>query len=354
MKNPEKNKKQQAMIKVEGSIWEKIRLWISRIFKVGRIKEIQSTISEESNNIIEEPEEEIRGSKIIQDARKAFENYVLNREYEISEEIYNTIKERIEINKENIVRLIEIKKSEITYEKIQKILEEEKENLVNYKKTILMEKIDDKFLISEYQVPVGVIGVKVENVEEKIKNIFKAITTRNAIIVIEEAEDKQSVDKLILLIVKEALKKYGINENIIQIVKETDLDSTDIGLLDRVIKGAVRKEIKEESEKLYIYQEDEYFEKEVEAELRRLKLIGKEVELIKGKEIEEAITKINKTKNYGVSIYSQDRKKGYKFINLINSKNVFFNGTLLNAKQIKENKSNYYTTKNILCENMYV
>ena len=106
---------------------------------------------------------------------------------------------------------------------------------------------------------------------------------------------------------------------------------------------------KEKTEKRYIYIEDEYFRKIVNEEKRKIEEEGKEAEIIEGK-IEEAIEKINQFQAIGSSIYTKNRKKGYKFINEVNSENVYVNATLEKIQRPEEEKDIYYMNKNRIYE----
>lgn len=184
---------------------------------------------------------------------------------------------------------------------------------------------------------------------EIIKNIFKAITTKNALVVIEDDYNEYSIENFILLIVKEALKKLEIDENIVQIVEKNKILDEEISKFDLVLKNQKIINSKQYSDKIYVYQEDEYFDEIVKDEIKKLQLSGKSVELIKGN-FDNAINKINVTNNYATSIYTKDRKKAYEFINMVNSKNVFFNSTLANARDNKKCENIFYKLKNISCE----
>lgn len=167
MKNKQDTK---ALIEVKNDIFSRIRNWFKKLISVkceeskvdvfnnkDNEKEILLNTSENienSNNTenIEVTNQSI--NKIILNAKNAYENYVLSDEYELSENLYNLIKERINVNRDNIEKIISINNSSITFSKIIEILENEELNLQNYKKTIESKKIDDKFMFSKYLVPV--------------------------------------------------------------------------------------------------------------------------------------------------------------------------------------------------------
>lgn len=350
MKKTKENNETKALIKKENeNVWKKIKNWFKKFNS--KMKNSKEIIEEQKKDIKDSDIllEEKNVNNIINKAKQAFENYVINDTFEIEENLYKFIEERIKANEDNIKRIIEINKVNITFDEIIKIVEDEKKILKEYKRTVRTIKIDEIFMFSEYQVPVGVIGIETNHSKDAIINILKALTTRNAIIVIQEEYNKYSIENLILLIVKESLKKFDIDENIIQIVKKEEINNVEKTEFDIFINKEGLEERKDYKEKLYIYQEDEYFKEVIEDELKSLRTIGREVELLTG-EFYKCIEIINKSRNLGVSIYTQDRKKGYKFVNLINSKNVFLNSNLQNVQDIEENNIKYLTNKNIICE----
>lgn len=372
MKKINETKDSKALIEVKKDIWSRVKNWFKNLISPNKKEIIEQTVEQSasieinnkeienfSNEVVEnqiendyvlaKAEENNIKNSIIQNAKNAYENYVLNDEYEISQNLYNLIKERINANQDSIERLIQINNEKITFNKIIEILNDEEINLQNYKKTIESKKIDDKFLFSQYMVPVGIIGIACNDSIKAIENIFKSITTRNAIIVIEENYNQYSVENLILLIAQEVLNKFNIDENIIQIVKKEDLTDTDIKEFDVMITKNNNVIEKECTTDMYIYQEDEYFSDIVKEEVDKLNLQGKKVQIIKGN-LNDCIEKINQKRNYGVSIYSQNLKTGYKFVNLVKSDNVFVNGTLLNSKTVKQLKDVYFNCKNLISE----
>lgn len=341
-----KNIESKELIEVKNNIFTKFINWLKNL----RGKNSYTKTNEIATNVQNiEKQEQNYNNEIIKKAKNAYQNYVLNSDYKLGENIYNLIRERIKVNKEQIEKLIEINRVATTYSEILEILEKEEKNLKDYKKTNIMSKIDNKFMFSQYQVPVGIIAVKTNSFYIAIENIFKAVGTRNAIVVIEENYNKHSIENLILLIVQEALKKFNINENIIQIVNKEAIKEEDLKAFDVIVSEVGEALEKSETDKMYIYQEDEYFADIVKNEVEKLNSNGMQVEVLIG-EMEDCIEKINKNRAFGVCIYTKDRKKAYKFINLVNSENVFFNGTLLNAKKTKKISSVYLTLKNLVCE----
>ena len=336
--------KNNELIKVNNNIFTKIKDWIKRLKQKftykKNVKIDVEEIEEKHNNC---------NNEIIINAKDAYQKYVLNSDYKLGENIYKTIRERLNINKDAIEKLIEINRDAITYREIIELLDKEEQNLQEYKKTNIMTQIDSKFIFSQYQVPVGIIAIKTNNSHIAIQNIFKAVCTRNAIIVIEKEYNDKSIENLILLIVQECLKKFNVDENIIQIINNDAVNENDLNEFDIIISEDGKTIDRAETDKMYIYEEDEYFADIIQDELKGLELNGKSVEIIKGK-MEDCIEKINKDKTFGVCIYTQDRKKAYRFINLVKSENVFFNGTLLNAKKTKKINNIYLTLKNLVYE----
>ncbi len=341
-----KNGESKELIEVKNNIFTKFINWLKNLrgkFAYTKTNEISTNVQNVEN------QEQNYNNEIIIKAKNAYKNYVLNSDYKLGEKIYSLIKERIKINQEQIEKLIEINRVATTYSEIIEILEKEEKNLKDYKKTNIMSKIDSKFMFSQYQVPVGIIAVKTNSFYVAIENIFKAVGTRNAIVVIEENYNEHSIENLILLIVQEALKKFNINENIIQIVNKEEIKEQDLKAFDIIVSEVGEALEKTETDKMYIYQEDEYFADIVKSEVEKLNSNGMQVEVLIG-EMEDCIEKINKDRAFGVCIYTKDRKKAYKFINLVNSENVFFNGTLLNAKKTNKISNMYLTLKNLVYE----
>lgn len=341
-----KNGESKELIEVKNNIFTKFINWLKNLkgkFAYTKTNEVATNVQ----NI--EKQEQNYNNEIIINAKNAYQNYVLNSDYKLGEKIYSLIKERIKINKDQIEKLIEINRVATTYSEIIEILEKEEKNLKDYKKTNIMSKIDNKFMFSQYQVPVGIIAVKTNSFYVAIENIFKAVGTRNAIVVIEKNYNEHSIENLILLIVQEALKKFNINENIIQIVNKESIKEEDLKAFDIIVSEVGKTLEKTETDKMYIYQEDEYFADIVKSEVEKLNSNGMQVEVLIG-EMEDCIEKINKDRAFGVCIYTKDRKKAYKFINLVNSENVFFNGTLLNAKKTNKISNMYLTLKNLVYE----
>ncbi len=344
MKN---NEKMELMEINNNSIWNKIKNWFNRL-KRNFIHTKNINLDNPNIENIGATEKET-DNEIILKARLAYKNYILNSEYELGKKIYKLIKERITVNKEQIEKLIEINKEATTYNEILELLDKEEKSLQEYKRTNVMSKIDNKFMFSQYQVPVGIIAIETNDAYTAIQNILRAIGTRNAIVEIEKNYNEHSIENLILVIVKEAIKKFKIDENIIQIVDKQLISTKDLNEFDIVILEDGEVINKEQTDKMYIYKEDEYFADIVENEAKKLRLSGKNVEIISG-EMEKCIKEINENTPFAVCIYTKDRKKAYKFINLVNSENVFFNGTLLNAKKNKKLSNIYLTLKNLVYE----
>lgn len=325
-------------------IWKQILEKLKNFFGFGakrKNKEIMQNNVQNSN--IEE--EQVNKNQIIERAKKAFEIYAINTNPDITVDIFNILKQRLDENDGAIKRLLTITKEELEYEDIINLLENEEKQINEYKKTEKVQKIDNKFIFSKYQVPVGIIVVETDDTKEVIQNIFKAIITRNAIIIKQNRENPYRIEKLILMIVRECLNKFELDENIVQIIEKQEIPKDQVDVYINKEENVK----KQRSPKLYIFQEDEYFEDIVSKEKIKLEKQGKQVEVLKGN-IYDVINEINKEKVLGSAIYTQDRKIGYKFINLINSDNVYMNTTLENAETNEGKKDIYYMSKNIICE----
>jgi len=323
------------------SIWKKIKENIKKFLNINKKEEII-----EINDLEIKEEKVINKNIIIENAKNAYIDNYLKADEVTNEKVVKIIKERIEENKENIKKLIEINDEKITYEKIEKIIQDGAKEIEEYKKSGDMRKIDEKYIFSTYKVPVGIIGIETESKEEIIKNIIKAIVTKNAIIIINEKNEEYSIENLILLIVQEVLNKFEIDKNIIQIINKKEIKKQEC---DVYIENGGNLYKKEKIHKIYIYLEDEYFKNVVEKELVELKKEGREVEILQGN-IDIVIDKINEKQAIGSTIYTKNRRLGYKFVNEVNSENVFMNATMKNIKRPIEIEDIYYMNKSIICE----
>ena len=281
-------------------------------------------------------------------AKKAYEEYNLNDRYNLTEEILEYIKQRIEANREEIEKLMKIYKRKNTYEEIKYIIEKEIEEGIEYKTQTQITKREDGFIKAKYMVSRGVVIVESYDLIESIKYMIRAIKTRNAVIISDIEYEEKDDKHLIALIINEAYKKFDMKEELIQILpyEECDYEKS-----DKVICTYDRKNerTKEEDNKKYVYIEDIDLRKEAMKEYEELKLEEKEVEFVNGN-INEVIDRLNKKLSYAVVIYTKDPKKGYKFINLVKSKNVFVNATLANVEDVPRSENELLMYKNIMYE----
>lgn len=281
--------------------------------------------------------------------RRAYEKYNEDGEYKKEEKAVKKIIERIEENKEEIKELIKIRKEKESYEKIKEAIEEEVKRKSEYKKEVNIIKREDGFVRGKYQTSIGVIGVESYEIIPSIRYMIRGIRNRNGIIISDIEYEEKDVKHLIQEIIRGVLKEEGIDENIIEIIP---YEECEYERLDKVITTyeSKNKREKEKSQKLYIYIEDKELEEEARREYEKERSKKEEVEIVEGK-MEEAVEKINEKESKGAVIYTKDAKKGYKFINIVRSRNVYVNATLENViDKIEESKDEMLMTKNIMYE----
>lgn len=281
-------------------------------------------------------------------AREAYNQYNLNTEYKIEEKILKYIGERIRENQKEIQEMLKIEKSELTYENIKEEIEKEIKKKSEYKNQIVLKKGQNNFVSTIYKTSIGVIAIEVYELIESIRYMIKAIKSRNAVIIADVEYEEKDVKGIILLIIREAIKKFGINEDIIQ---RLPYEEVDYEKCDKVIYTYTNKKAmdKEKTKKLYVYVEDERLENEARKEYERLLENNEEVEIVKGN-IEEVINKINTKISKGTVIYTQDPQKGYRYINLVRSENVFVNASLCNIEKMEESQDELLMNKKIMYE----
>ena len=340
----------QELVIVKDSFLSKIAKAFKKIFS--RDKDVELLLNEgNENNTIGTEVELIQGTKYVQleilDARRAYRKYVINNNKNISNEIFDYIQNKLQENETEINKLIEINKDEISFENILEYLEKEKKN--NGKFKLKNEKT------GSYNVPIGVIGIECENAKDAIQSMFKAISTRNSIMVLHDNFSKYSTESLILLIIKECLKNFYVDENLIQMFEKEEID---LNSLDRVILNNKNNDVKtHKSNTIYIYQENDAFENDVRNEVERLQNNDRyksyDIKPIKG-EFGNVINYLNSQKEApAVCMYTNNTQRAYKFINWINSPNVFVNTGIKKNIETSIISSNFYNSKYVLHEDVF-
>ena len=340
----------QELVIVKDSFLSKIAKAFKKIFS--RDKDVELLLNEgNENNTIGTEVELIQGTKYVQleilDARRAYRKYVINNNKNISNEIFDYIQNKLQENETEINKLIEINKDEISFENILEYLEKEKKN--NSKFKLKNEKT------GSYNVPVGVIGIECENAKDAIQSMFKAISTRNSIMVLHDNFSKYSTESLILLIIKECLKNFYVDENLIQMFEKEEID---LNSLDRVILNNKNNDVKtHKSNTIYIYQENDAFENDVRNEVERLQNNDRyksyDIKPIKG-EFGNVINYLNSQKEApAVCMYTNNTQRAYKFINWINSPNVFVNTGIQKNIETSIISNNFYNSKYVLHEDVF-
>ncbi|MCR5145839.1 MAG: hypothetical protein K6B70_00600 [Clostridia bacterium] len=284
--------------------------------------------------------------KEIIDARKAFRKYVINNNKNISADILTYIKERVKENQSEIEQLMIMNNDNISYEELLQMIENEIKDVSKYKHR--------NSKTGRYNVPIGVVGIECSTIKETVKAIFKSISTRNAVMILEQKYNKYSTEALVLLIVKESLKNFYIDDNIIQIFEKQEID---LSKLDRYVPKKLDESTKKKDvgHTIYIYQENEKYQNQVQNEIQRLESNDEfksfEIKPIKG-EFGNIINFLNSNKSQAVCMYTDNSQKAYKFINWINSPNVFINTGIQTCKKIN-NISDYYNAKYVLHEGVF-
>lgn len=274
----------------------------------------------------------------------AYEKYNSDKRENLTRKILDYIKTRIIANKDNFEILLQSEK-DLTYEEILNTFEEEMKAKEEYKKEKRLTKIDDSFMYGTYTTSIGNIAVETSKTLSVLKYFIKAIQTRNTITISDEDYDEKGIKFALYLIFSEALEKFEVDKNLIKILpyEECFYDK-----FDKVIYEEENKiTSKPETDILYIYKQSSNFNEEIENEIKNLNLAGKKYEILTG-EFYSAIEKINKSISPGACIYTTDPKLGYKFINLVHSKNVFVNSSLLEANNEKNSKNELYMIKKIM------
>lgn len=283
-------------------------------------------------------------------AKKAYEEYNLNTSYNLTLNLLRYIYERIQANKNEIEEILRMNKRKYRYSDLIKNVKKWVSEKIEYKSQINVKKIDNKFISAIYKTAIGVVAVECYDFLGCVKYMIESIKTRNAIIISDVEYFEKDDKNLILMIIQEALKKFEINENLIQIVPYEECDYTKC---DKVIYTYDNKNIKNreknETDDLYVYIETEELKKEALDEFNYQKSKGNNVYLIEGND-REFLEKINKSRSKGVVIYTKNKELAYKFLTLVNSKNVFINCTLDYIENVKKCDNELLENKKIMYE----
>ena len=354
----------QELIYVKENFLTKIAKAFKKIFSRGKNEELLLNEAKDKEQAQTEVEL-INDTEYVQleilDARRAFRKYVINNNKNISKEIFGYVQAKLQENEVEIKQLIDINNDDITYEDIVEYLKEEEKNVGKFK--VKNEKT------GRYCVPVGVIGIECANAKDAIQNIFKSISTRNAIMILHDNYSKYSTEALVLLIVKECLKNFYIDDNIIQMFEKEEIDLTK---LDRVITKSdgkfsisnYRSELGKKSynditdkNTIYIYQEDESFANDVQKEVQRLQnndtYKSYRIKPIKG-EFGNVVNFLQTNNNASaVCMYTNNAQKAYKFINWTNSPNVFVNTGVKSCNGLVDSTGGYFSSKYVLHEDLF-
>jgi len=194
--------------------------------------------------------------------------------------------------------------------------------------------------------------------EEKLKELVLSYTKKHNIdmVLVTSRHDKGTNTK-------EYMKKFyetynfGIGDSKDGIIIVIDFNGTDVNT--EILSLGKAKDIYNDnriSNMLNnIKSNEKYFDKfkefikeaktEYDEEIKK----GRKVELV-GEDIDSAIEKINECVSEGAVIYTKNPDIAYKFVNLVKSKNVFVNATLLNSELVEKSNNDLLMNKKIMYE----
>ena len=276
---------------------------------------------------------------------KAYEDYNLDEREEISLKILRYIRNRLENNKDNLQELSEIL-NDVSYERIMEIFDEEISKPEIYKKEKVLKQLEDGFKYGIYTTSIGNVVVECENVIEVLKYFIYAIQSRNTITISDREFEENDLKHAIFLIFTEAMEKFDINKNLINIMPYEECYYENFDLVINLYENKIEK--KHETSKLFIYKASDEFEENIRKEKEYLDSYNCEYEVLFG-DFKTVTEKINKEISNGAVIYTNDPNQGYKFLNIIHSKNVFVNTSFAELdKSIKPTQNALYMKKKIM------
>lgn len=283
--------------------------------------------------------------KEIEKLNKAYSEYNLEKREDISTKILNYIRDRLIKNKEDIEKISEIF-HDISYDRLMEVFLEEISKPEIYKKQKSLKELENGFVYGIYTTSVGNVVVETSTTVQVLRYFIYAIQSRNTITISDLEFVENDLKHVLLLIFSEAIEKFGINRNLINILPYEECYYDKFDLVINLEKEEVIR--KKEISKLYIYNTSNKFDEEIKEEIKYLENCNKEYEILSGN-FEEVVSKINENIPIGTVIYTDDAQDGYKFINLIHSKNVFVNTSFIEVDEnIKEIDNPLYMNKKIM------
>lgn len=288
----------------------------------------------------------LMNEKEIELLNKAYEQYNLDLRPDLEKDVLNYIYSRFEANRDAINSLIDIctdTEYTITYDQLDEVFRNELDGEFPYKTGTPLTRYDNGFAKGSYLTSIGPIVIEVSDPLKVLKVMIKAIKTRNAICISDYYFNEVSINSALLIIFCEAIAKFNIDRNLIMILPPEDcfIEEFDNRIL---LEDDMNEVIKPgDNNIIYIYEQDEVFDDEVNKQIKSVKDNNLEAVLEKG-DSDEVINKINKEHPICAVIYTTNSMEAYKFINLVHSTNVFVNASPLNYEN-GENISNPFLKK---------
>jgi len=276
----------------------------------------------------------------------AYESYNLDKRENISDEILKYIRNRIVENKELIETIISSSKEKITFNELLKVYDEETKKQGKYKFENKIIKLENNYAYRIYTVPIGNIAVECSNSLTVLRYYINAIKSRNTITISDTKYRKVSLKSALLIIFYEALSKFEVDMNLIMLIpyEECYYENYDKLIYADTNKISIQKEV---TDKVFIYVEDESFNETIKKEKLSLRFYNKQYEILTG-DFYEAIHKINEKLSQGASIYTENPELATKFMNLVHSRNVFVNSSLIEMEIIEDVHEDLYIRKKVM------
>ena len=279
---------------------------------------------------------------------KAFEEYNLDKREEISGKILSYIKTRLEENKEELTILSNISK-DVSVDRLIEIFDEETSKPEIYKKEKVLKKLENGFVYGIYTTSVGNVVVETGSTIDVLKYFIYGVQSRNTITISDLQYQENDLKHALALIFSEGIKSYGVSEDLISIMPYEECYYDNFDLVINLDENKIDK--KKDSEKLFIYKANNNFDLDIEKEINYLEKYKMNYEIITD-DFDIAVKKINREKPIGAVIYTNEAELGYKFINMIHSKNVFVNTSFAELDLKIENLENVlYIKKKIMYPN---
>lgn len=265
--------------------------------------------------------------------------YNLDTRPQLEEQVYLQFEKVIEESQEEFEKILSINKSSLTYERIKQLLAENKEEFL-YKKDISSIVLSNGFISTQFRTSIGNRYAEVESDEEAFLEIINCLKNRDGLALSVTDWNEYDVKHYLLLLVHQTLKIMKIDTSLIDLVPYEECDDSLFDVRKYCFYKTETETRKQDTSK-YVYLENKGFEKEANQ--------NEDAYIIQGS-FDEVIEKLNQSRPYTVSIYTNDMKLAYRFAGAVHAQNILVNTSTSFAKEFRTDDGEYLMLRHMVYE----